>query len=60
MKKRDKGNIVGGIFVYYGELHDKGLGVRAALGKFDSSDSNERFWQMFTIVKIKKQRILNV
>ena len=56
MTKRDKGNIAGGIFVNYGELHDKGLGVRAAVGKFDSSDSNERFSQMFTIVKIKNQK----
>ena len=35
----------------------EGLGVEAALGKFDSSDSNERFWQMFTKVKIRKTKI---
>ena len=32
-------------------------GVAAALGKFDSSDSNERFWQIFTNVKIRKTNI---
>ena len=31
-------------------------GVGAAFGKFDSCDSNERFWQMFTNVKIRKQK----
>ena len=29
----------------------------AALGKFDSSDSNKRFWQMFTKVKVRKTKI---
>ena len=29
----------------------EGPGVGLALGKFDSSDSNERFWQMFTNAK---------
>ena len=36
---------------------NEGLAVGAALGKFDSSDSNERFRQMFTNVKIGKQKI---
>ena len=36
---------------------NEGLAVGAALGKFDSSDSNERFRQMFTNVKIRKQKI---
>ena len=35
----------------------EGLGVGTALGKFDSCDSNERFWQMFTKVKIRKTKI---
>ena len=32
-------------------------GLSAALGKFDSNNSNKRFWQMFTNVKIRKQKI---
>ena len=32
-------------------------GVGAAFGKFDISDSNERLWQIFTNVKIKKTKI---
>ena len=32
-------------------------GVGAALGKFDSSDLNGSFWQMFSDVKIKKTKI---
>ena len=32
-------------------------GVGAAFGKFDISDSNERFWQIFTNVKIRKTKI---
>ena len=35
---------------------NEGAGVGAALGKFDSSDSNERFWQIITNVKIGKQK----
>ena len=35
----------------------EGSVVGAALGKFDSSDSNERFWQIFTNVKITKTKI---
>ena len=31
--------------------------VVAALGKFDSSDSNKRFWQIFINVKIRKTKI---
>ena len=31
--------------------------VGAALRKFDSSDSNKRFWQRFTNVKIRKTKI---
>ena len=36
---------------------NEGPGLSPALGKFDSSDSNERFWQLFTNVKIRKQKI---
>ena len=32
-------------------------GLGAALGKFDSSDSNEKFWQLFTNVKIRETKI---
>ena len=32
-------------------------GLGAALGKFDSSDSNKRFWQMLANVKIRKTKI---
>ena len=35
---------------------NEGPGAGAAIGKFDSSDSNEGFWQMFTNVKIRKQK----
>ena len=35
---------------------NEGAGVGAALGKFGSSDSNERFWQIITNVKIGKQK----
>ena len=38
----------------------EGPGVGAALGKYDSSDSNERFWQMFTNIKIKKTTIWGI
>ena len=31
-------------------------GVGESPGKFESSDSNERFWQMFTNMKIRKQK----
>ena len=34
-----------------------GPGVGAALGKFDRSGSIERFWQIFTKVKIRKIKI---
>ena len=36
---------------------NEGPGVGAALGKLNSSDSNERFWQMFTNVEIRKQKL---
>ena len=32
-------------------------GMGTALGKFGARDSYERFWQMFTKVKIKKTKI---
>ena len=35
---------------------NEGPGVGAALGKFDSSDTNEKFWQILTNVKITKQK----
>ena len=35
----------------------EGLEVGAAFGKFDSNDSNERFWQVFTNVKIRETKI---
>ena len=35
---------------------NEGPGLGAALEKIDSSDSNERFWQMFTNVKVRKQK----
>ena len=35
----------------------EGPGLGAALGKFDGSNSNERFWQMFTNVKIRKAKV---
>ena len=35
---------------------NEGPGVGTALRKFNSSDSNERFWQMFTNVEIRKQK----
>ena len=35
---------------------NEGPRVVAAFGKFNSSDSNERFWQMFTNIKIRKQK----
>ena len=54
--KRGEGNIFGGIFINYGVLHE-GSGVGAALGKFDSSDFNKRFWQIFTNVKVRKTKI---
>ena len=54
--KRGEGNIFGGIFIKYGVLHE-GPGVGAALQKIDSSDLNERFWQIFTNVKIRKTKI---
>ena len=31
--------------------------MSAALGKLESSDSNESFWQMFTNAKIRKTKI---
>ena len=31
-------------------------GPNVALGKFDSSGSNERLWQMFTNAKVRKQK----
>ena len=30
--------------------------IGESLGKFERSDSNERFWQMFTNMKIRKQK----
>ena len=35
----------------------EGPGLGAALGEFDSGDSNERFWQMLTNVKIRKIKV---
>ena len=35
---------------------NEGHGVAVALGKFYSSDSNEKFWQMSSNVKIRKQK----
>ena len=35
---------------------NEGSEVGAHLGKFDISDSNERFWQRFRNVKIRKQK----
>ena len=35
---------------------NEGSGLGAAIGKIDSSDSNERFGQMFTNIKIRKQK----
>ena len=35
---------------------NEGPGVGEALGKSENSDSNERFWQMLTNVKIRKQK----
>ena len=35
----------------------EGPGGDAVHEKFDSSNSNERFWQMFTSVKIRKTKI---
>ena len=35
---------------------NEGPGVGAALEKFDSSDSYKRFWQMLTILKIRKEK----
>ena len=35
----------------------EGPGVGTTLGKFNSSDSNERFWQMFANLKIGKTKI---
>ena len=39
---------------------NEGHEVRAALGKFDRNDSNERLWQMFTNVKIREKKIENL
>ena len=35
-------------------------GVAKVLGKFDSSDSNERFCQMLRNIKISKQKFENL
>ena len=35
----------------------EGPRVGTALKKFDSGDSNKRFWQIFTSVKIRKTKI---
>ena len=35
----------------------EGPGLGVVLGKFDSSHSNEKFWPMFTNVKIRKTKI---
>ena len=31
--------------------------IGESLGKFESSDLNKRFWQMFTNMKIRKQKL---
>ena len=35
----------------------EGPGLGATLAKFDKSESNEWFWQMYTNVKIRKTKI---
>ena len=35
-------------------------GMGATLGKFDSSDSNERLWQTFTNAKIREKMLFRV
>ena len=40
-----------------GEGYILGIFLSTTERKFDSTDSNERFWQIFTNVKIRKTKI---